>query len=358
MYSPLCQSYFAYLHILRYPIGDLTKLNEVGLADGRNIEIITDDGIILKGYHIMPPGPISQFALTLNDNQKNDYFNEKLSQTERIIVYFHGNGGTRALTFRLNKIKSLASQLSAHVITIDYRGFADSTGYPSEEGTHNDSIAVLNWINNIIIERNQHYGYLIHPQDTNDNNNINSNECKGQKAPPNLYIYGHSLGTAVGTHLAATMSKIAPGSLKGLILDAPFTTLTEAAFSHPISLIFRLIPGSTKLIKKYLHYKYPSIERIGSIDTNLLLLHGENDWKIPVTHSRQLYKTATSSQYSNRNKQKNHILLKEVPDAAHNDVYKSIEWLKVLPQFIHLIESDSNSNKISKRCYNPYLKIE
>ena len=44
MYSPLCQSYFAYLHILRYPRGDLTKLNEVGLADGRNIEIITDDG--------------------------------------------------------------------------------------------------------------------------------------------------------------------------------------------------------------------------------------------------------------------------------------------------------------------------
>lgn len=95
---------------------------------------------------------------------------------------------------------------------------------------------------------------------------------------------------------------------------------------------------------------------IGFIETNLLLLHGIKDWKIPVSHSRQLYKTATASQYSKRNKHVNHILLKEIPDADHNDVYKSIEWLKEIPQFIHLVENDVNSNKISKRCYNPSLK--
>ena len=95
---------------------------------------------------------------------------------------------------------------------------------------------------------------------------------------------------------------------------------------------------------------------LGSIDTNLLLLHGINDWKIPTSHSRQLYKTAISSQYSKRNDQRNIILLREVPDADHNDVYKSVDWLQQLPHFVQLVENNSNSNKISKRCYNPYLK--
>lgn len=347
MNSPYLQSYFAYLHMLRYPRGDLTQLSIVGLVEGRNIEIKTDDGILLKGYHIMPPGPISQYAITLNDNQKNDYYNEKLASSERIVIYFHGNGGTRALNFRINKIKALASQLSAHVITIDYRGFAESDSQPSEDGTHLDSIAVLKWINNIILENNV-YGYMVQPIGSNDN----SNECKNSRLPPYLYIYGHSLGTAIGTHLAVTMTKIAPSSLTGLILDAPFTTLTEAACSHPISLIFRLIPGSTNLIKRYLHYKYPTIERIGLIDTNLLLLHGINDWKIPVDHSRLLYKTAVSSQYSIRNKQKNHIRLKEIVGADHNDVFKSADWLQELPQFIKTVETDKDI-KLSKRCYNP-----
>lgn len=30
--------------------------------------------------------------------------------------------------------KSLASRLDAHVVAVDYRGFGDSTGWPSEEG--------------------------------------------------------------------------------------------------------------------------------------------------------------------------------------------------------------------------------
>lgn len=351
MNSPHYQSYFAYLHMLRYPRGDLTQLHKYGLPEARNIVITTDDGIILKGYHLPPAGYISHHAINLDDKQKNNYYNKKLAQSERIIIYFHGNGGSRALSFRVNKIKSLASQLSAHVITIDYRGFADSNGQPSEEGTHNDSIAVLKWINNIILERNEEYnGYMVQPSNsTNDN----SNECKGTRPPPYLYIYGHSLGTAIGAHLAVTMTTIAPESLAGLILDAPFTTLTEAAFSHPISLIFRLIPGSTKLIKRYLHYKYPTIDRIGSIDTNLLLIHGIDDWKIPTSHSRQLYDIAVNSQQSLKNKQKNHIIrIKEVPGADHNDVYKSASWLQELPQFIQDVENDK-SIKVNKRCYNP-----
>jgi pimeloyl-ACP methyl ester carboxylesterase len=35
---------------------------------------------------------------------------------------------------RVELVKALAAMLEAHVVTVDYRGFADSTGWPSEEG--------------------------------------------------------------------------------------------------------------------------------------------------------------------------------------------------------------------------------
>lgn len=36
---------------------------------------------------------------------------------------------------RVELVKTLSATLGCHVIAVDYRGFADSTGWPSEEGT-------------------------------------------------------------------------------------------------------------------------------------------------------------------------------------------------------------------------------
>jgi pimeloyl-ACP methyl ester carboxylesterase len=43
-------------------------------------------------------------------------------------------------------VKTLSATLGCHVIAVDYRGFADSTGWPSEEGTstHNALIYIHN----------------------------------------------------------------------------------------------------------------------------------------------------------------------------------------------------------------------
>lgn len=37
---------------------------------------------------------------------------------------------------RVELVKTLSATLGCHVIAVDYRGFADSTGWPSEEGTY------------------------------------------------------------------------------------------------------------------------------------------------------------------------------------------------------------------------------
>ena len=46
------------------------------------------------------------------------------------IIYLHGNGGTRADKHRVEFVKRL-SKMGYHVLTIDYRGYGDSDGWPT-----------------------------------------------------------------------------------------------------------------------------------------------------------------------------------------------------------------------------------
>ena len=59
---------------------------------------------------------------------------------------------------------------------------------------------------------------------------------------PNLFVYGHSLGSAVGTALTSHLNSMQRGAVSGLILDSPFTCLADASMSHPSSAIFRIFP--------------------------------------------------------------------------------------------------------------------
>jgi pimeloyl-ACP methyl ester carboxylesterase len=162
----------------------LTDLNRFGLNDlARNIQFTTEDGYLLKGYHLIPPHDalslLTDNAESTNNNNTTlekrinnteSFFDSKLANSNRIIIYFHGNAGTRAFGHRIEIAKKLSLYFSAHVISFDYRGFGDSEGFPSEYGTLLDGKAVMKWIEDIF----QLY---------------NSNENR-----PTIYFYGHSLG--------------------------------------------------------------------------------------------------------------------------------------------------------------------
>jgi pimeloyl-ACP methyl ester carboxylesterase len=62
------------------------------------------------------------------------------------ILFLHGNGATRAFGYRVQHYKALSSRLSANVLAIDYRGFADSSGYPSEAGLTIDARSAFDWL--------------------------------------------------------------------------------------------------------------------------------------------------------------------------------------------------------------------
>lgn len=53
-----------------------------------------------------------------------------------------------------------------------------------------------------------------------------------RKSKSNIFVWGHSLGTAVATHLIANLKRDNISS-QGVVLEAPFTSVTEVIRTVP-----------------------------------------------------------------------------------------------------------------------------
>jgi abhydrolase domain-containing protein 12 len=197
-------------------------LAALGIATARNIVVETTDNVMIRGWHLPPANSDAIFSLHLKGQEREEYLDRILRNATRIVIFLHGNAGTRATTRRLNIINQLSSYHQTHVIAIDYRGFGDSSGWPSEEGTAEDVRAVLNW--------------LLHRV--------------GNYSNPSIVLYGQSLGTGISLHFLANYPNASTpvGPISGLILDAPFTSLPDASMSHWLATPFRIFPLVKRLM--------------------------------------------------------------------------------------------------------------
>ncbi len=123
-------------------------------------------------------------------------------RTHPTILFLHGNGGTRALRSRVQHYQAFAARLRANVLAPDYRGFADSTGTPSEAGLLLDALAAWDWLH-----------------------------ARGA-VPENVLIVGNSLGTGVAVQFASALQEVQeleretePQRPRGVVLLAPFSNI-------------------------------------------------------------------------------------------------------------------------------------
>lgn len=108
-----------------------------------NVRIPTRDDLQLGAWIILPPSSDSgsthhSRAPTITDISAS-------LQKRPTVLIFHGNAATRAVPFRVQHCSTYASRFGANVIAIDYRGFGDSQGTPSEEGLISDARAAWEW---------------------------------------------------------------------------------------------------------------------------------------------------------------------------------------------------------------------
>ncbi|MDP8259050.1 MAG: alpha/beta hydrolase [Candidatus Aadella gelida] len=160
------------------------------------------------------------------------------------FLFFHGNAGN--IGDRVDIVRFLNS-LGVNVFIFDYRGYGNSKGIPSENGTYLDAAAAYEKV----LEMNG-----VHRE--------------------NIILYGRSLGGAVAIDLA--LKKKA----KGLIIDGAFSSTGDMAKD-----IYSFLP-----VKVSLWVRYDSMSKIGKVKMPKLIIHSADDEIVPFHHGKELFEEA------------------------------------------------------------------
>ena len=163
--------------------------------------------------------------------------------------------------------EAVARRFGARVVLPEYRGYDGLGGVPTYAGASLDAEAAL----------------------------AATCETFGVRSADIAY-YGHSLGTAIASELAA----VAPP--RALILESPFTSAREMAARWPIV-------GLRLIWDRISRVHYDTVGRVSAVDSEVHVAHGERDIIIPSRMGLSVHAAA---------RRPGNLLL--VPEAGHNDV--------------------------------------
>ena len=160
------------------------------------------------------------------------------------VLIFHGNAGN--ISHRLDYLR-MFNRLAYASLIVDYRGYGQSTGSPSEEGTYRDAEAAWNW--------------LI--------------KTRGV-VPEDIVLLGESLGGAVAAWLGAHVKP------RGLILASTFTSVPELGAQ-----VYPFLP--VRLISRF---SYNTREAVKAVKAPILIAHSRDDDVVPFAHGQALFDAA------------------------------------------------------------------
>ncbi|MCP4047209.1 MAG: alpha/beta hydrolase, partial [Gammaproteobacteria bacterium] len=165
-------------------------------------------------------------------------------QARATVLFLHGNAGN--ISHRLDSI-AIFRELGLDVLIIDYGGYGQSEGKPSEKGTYLDARAA--------------WEYLL---------------SERQLAADEIVIFGRSLGGAVASNLAAQTTPAA------VILESTFTSAPDMAHR-----LYPFLPA--RLLTRM---KYSAKENVKSLSSPLLVAHSEQDEIIPYDMGESIFAAA------------------------------------------------------------------
>ena len=163
-----------------------------------------------------------------------------------VMLFLHGNAGN--ISHRLQSLH-LFNELGYRVLIIDYRGYGQSEGSPSEQGLYTDAEAA--------------WRYLI--------------EQRGLSAGQ-IVVVGRSLGAAVALDLAINHPP------RALIMESAFTSIADMAVIH-----YPWLP-----VRWLSRYHFNNRQKIKRLNCPLLIVHAKQDEIAPYSHGQHLYDLAPS----------------------------------------------------------------
>jgi len=202
--------------------------------------------------------PTSELVLTPNNIQLGyeDVFIKTASNTtihgwfiphnnpRGTLLFFHGNGGN--ISHRLDSL-AIFNALGLSVLIIDYSGYGQSEGKPTEQGTYQDAEAAWQFL---LTEK------LLNPKD--------------------IIIFGRSLGGSVAIWLAHQYMP------RALIVESAFSSISDIGKHY-----YPYLP-----VKYLARIKYPSIKRLATVKCPVLFVHSPDDDIVPYKFGRKLFAAA------------------------------------------------------------------
>ncbi|XP_023276663.1 protein ABHD12B [Seriola lalandi dorsalis] len=250
-----------FAHLLRFPFFvDLGRPEDV-VNHTCNFYLATEEGISVGVWHTLPASQWEKAA-----GKSPEWYRETLGDGHPVIIYLHGNVGTRAIKHRVELVKVL-STAGYHVLSLDYRGFGDSSGEPSEAGLTSDALYLYQWV------KQHSRGSLV---------------C----------LWGHSLGSGVATNAAAKLQEKG-SALDALILEAPYTRIGEVVATHPLAKMYMFLPGFESLLWHVLernNIEFANDKNLKTLTGPLLILHAEDDNVVPYHMGLKLYQISLQAQ--------------------------------------------------------------
>ncbi|XP_029038033.1 lysophosphatidylserine lipase ABHD12 isoform X2 [Osmia bicornis bicornis] len=260
-YSCTIQRKILFSNFVQWPLNvDFSNPESVGMKGTRNFYLTTDQQVKIGLWQVLPQSLLNNTNITADDDYEDILRNAK----QPVFLYMHGNSGNRASSHRLELYK-LFQSLDYHVIAFDYRGYGDSEEAElSESGVVTDSKYILEWLLQLV----------------------------NHTAP--VFVWGHSLGTGVSTHVLALLAieNIQPA---GLFLESPFNNIADELSEHPLSQVFKHLPWFHWVIVEpfYNNYlRFESDKHIEKIQCPIMILHAEDDGIVPFSLGEKLFKSA------------------------------------------------------------------
>ena len=231
-------------------------------ADARlpyaDVRIATDDGETLHGWWLEDPKARAQ------------------------VIFFHGNGGN--LSLWLDVIAEMRRRRLS-VFAIDYRGYGDSTGRPSETGVYRDADAAIRQF---------------------------AERMRKPQLP--LIYWGRSLGSPAAAYAA---TRTAPN---GLVLESPMPHARSLLGDNPVLWLFSFLSS----------YSFSTSRFLARVDVPLLIVHGDNDSLVPHEAGKRVYADAST-------KRKTFVT---IAGAGHNDLHAvepALYW-KAVDDFVAALQ--------------------
>ncbi len=184
------------------------------------VEFETSDGVKLSGWFVLAEKP------------------------RGVVLFCHGNAGN--ISHRLESI-DVFHRLSLSVFIFDYRGYGKSEGRVSEKGTYLDAEAA--------------WRYLLDER---------------QVDPAEVFIFGRSLGGAVGSWLAQEHTP------RALIIESTFTSIPDIAAQ-----LYPYLP-----VRRLARFRYSAIDYVQQVNCPVLIVHSRDDEMISFSHGRMLFEAA------------------------------------------------------------------